>query len=235
MGANVSTPDKFAPVPGYAAGDRVRVRRGVTDPEYPDLPLGGWAGTVVEVDARSSPTTYRVRWSRETLRHVHPIYERRAERDGFEFGSMWLGNDDLEPDGGGSVSVEPPTSIITKPLSLTDQDDRIRAVFGLTSDDLVPDVSPTTLRAYHEHLLRHLPVPVEARYDPEHGPGGPVTVLGLSGPDEDVWADGTCGLLCRAKLKGEVLEVPLADCRVKAGGPARQLLADYGYWFGNFG
>ena len=44
-----------------------------------------------------------------------------------------------------------------------------------------------------------------------------------------------CGLLCRAKHSGEVIEVSLADCRAKAGGPARQLLDDYGYWFGNFG
>jgi hypothetical protein len=213
----------------------VRVRKGVADPEYPDLPLGGWAGAVIEIDARSPPPTYLVRWSRETLRLVHPIYERRAERDGFEFGSMWLGADDLEPDDGGPLAVEPPTNIVTKPLSMADQDDRIRAVFGLTGDDLVPDVNPTTLRTYFEYLSRHLRVPVEAKYDPEHGPRGPVTVLGLSEPDEDVWADGTCGLLCRAKLKDEVIEVVLADCRANAGGPARQLLADYGYWFGNFG
>jgi hypothetical protein len=191
---------------------------------------------VVEVDARSLPPTVLVRWSRETLRLVHPIYERRAERDGFEFGSMWLGADDLEPDDGSPVAVEPPTNIVTRPLSPTDQDDRLRAVFGLTGDDLVPDMNPTTLRTYYEYLSRHLRVPIEAKYDPEDGPGGPVTVLGLSEPDDDdVWADGTCGLLCRAKLKGEVIEISLADCEAKKGSHGRQLLADYGYWFGNFG
>lgn len=220
----------------YAVGDRVRVRRGVADPEYPDLPLGGWAGTVAEVEAvaRSSPATYLVRWSRDTLCQAHPVYGRRAERDGFEFGAMWLGAGDLEPDDGTPVAVEPPAAIVTRPLSSADQDDRIRAVFGLTADDLVPDVNPTTLRAFHEHLSRHLRCPVGVKYEPEYGPRGPVTVLGLSEPDEDEWADGVCGLLCRAKLTGEVVEVPLADCRAKAG-PARRLLADYRYWFVNFG
>ena len=231
----MTKPDKPNGGHQYAAGDRVRVRRGVADPEYPDLPLGGWAGIVAEVDPRSSPPTYLVRWSRETLRHAHPVYERRAERDEFEFGSMWLGAGDLEPDDGTPVSVEPPTNVVTRPLSMADQDDRIRAVLGLTGDDPLPAVGETTLRAFHEYLSRHLRVPVEARYDPEYGPGGPVTVLGLGEPDEDVWADGMCGLLCRARLKGEVIEVSLADCRARAGDPARQLLADYCYWFGNFG
>ena len=53
----MSKPDQSAGR-DYAAGDRVRVRRGVTDPEYPDLPLGGWAGTVAEVDTRSSPPPF---------------------------------------------------------------------------------------------------------------------------------------------------------------------------------
>ncbi len=227
-------PLKPTPRRQYAAGDRVRVRRGVTDPEYADLPLGGWAGTVADVDTRPSPPTYLIRWDRETLRQAHPVYKRRSERDGFEFGSMWLGADDLEPDDGRPVSVEPPTSIVTKPLSRADQDDRIRAVFGLTSDDLLPDVNPTTIRVFHEYLTQQMPFPVEAKYDPEYGTGGQITILGLSEPDEELWADGTCGLLCRAMLKGEAIEVALADCRAKKGSPGRQILADYGYWFGNF-
>ena len=32
----------------FAVGSRVRVRRGTIDPDYPDIPLGGWTGTVLE-------------------------------------------------------------------------------------------------------------------------------------------------------------------------------------------
>ncbi len=85
--------------PEYTLGDRVRVRRGVTDPDFPDLTIGGWAGTVADADTRSSPPNYLIRWSRETLRAVHPIHRKRAERDGFEIDEMWLGADDLEPAG----------------------------------------------------------------------------------------------------------------------------------------
>lgn len=218
----------------YATGDRVRVRRGATDPDYPDLPIGGWAGTVTQIE-NGSPPTYLIRWSRETLLAVHPVHRKRSERDGFEIEEMWLSVDDLEPDDGTGIAVEQPTNIVTKPLSTADQDDRIRAVFGLTTDDSLPDVGEETLRAFHRYLSHHLRFPVEASWNPPSGPAQRVTVLGLSDPDEDVWADGMCGLLCRAKLKGEVAEVALADCEAKGGSPNRQILADYGYWFGNFG
>ena len=226
---------KSAGGPAYTVGDRVRVRRGVTDPDFSDLPIGGWAGTVSEVDTRSSPPLYLVRWSRETLHAVHPVHRKRAERDGFEIGEMWLAADDLETDDGTGPGIEPPTNIVTKPLSTADQDDRIRAVFSLTSDDPLPDVGAETLRAFHEYLSRHLRFPVEAAWNPPTGRARRVTVIGLSEPDADLWADGMCGLLCRVLLDGEVIEVALADCEAKGKAPGRQLLADYGYWFGNFG
>ncbi len=231
----MSKPDKPAAGRNHAVGDRVRVRRGVTDPDFPDLPIGGWVGTVAEIEPGSSPPIYRIRWSPEILLAVHPIYRKRAERDGFEIGEMSLGADDIESDDGNPVSVERPTNIVTKPLSMADQDDRIRAVFGLTSDDPLPDVGEETLRAYHEYLSHHLRFPFEASWNPPSGPAQRVTAIGLSDPDEDLWADGMCGLLCRANHNGEVIEVSLADCEAKKGSPGRRLLADYGYWFGNFG
>lgn len=33
----------------FSVGDRGRVKHGVTDVDYPDMPLGGWAGTITEV------------------------------------------------------------------------------------------------------------------------------------------------------------------------------------------
>ena len=51
-------------VTDFRVGDKVRVKHGVTDVEYADMPMGGWAGTVTDVDKRG---VYTVRWSRETL------------------------------------------------------------------------------------------------------------------------------------------------------------------------
>ena len=34
----------------FSVGDAVRVRFGVTDPDFPDIPFGGWAGAITEVE-----------------------------------------------------------------------------------------------------------------------------------------------------------------------------------------
>jgi hypothetical protein len=229
--------DASKPSPGraFAVGDRVRVRRGVTDPDFPDLPIGGWAGTVVEVQTQESPPTCLVRWGRATLDAVHPVFRKRSERDGFDIGEMWLGHDDLEPDDGAGVGIEQPSALVTKPLSADDQDDRVRAVLGLTSDDSIPLVDEQTLRAFHEHLSAKLTFPIRASLEPEGGPARPITILGLAEPDDDLGADDGVGLICRGTVAGRAVEVPLAECVPEPRSPYRQHLADYAYWFWNCG
>jgi hypothetical protein len=46
-------PRKPSTPPTFAVGDRVRVTYGVPDPDFPDIPLGGWAGIVAEVSDES--------------------------------------------------------------------------------------------------------------------------------------------------------------------------------------
>ena len=58
--------------------------------------MGGWAGTVKEVERAEGQTTYLIAWGRATLRGMHPVYKKRCERDGLELESMWLGDEDLE-------------------------------------------------------------------------------------------------------------------------------------------
>ena len=51
---------------------------------------------------------------------------------------------------------------MTKPLSPKDEDDRMRMVFGLTSNDPLPEVDDETLETYHKHLSKNLAFPFEA-------------------------------------------------------------------------
>ena len=131
---------KARPLARFTAGAQVCVKPGTTVPDFEDIPLGGWAGAIREVDQRSSPPTYLIEWNRHTLDHMHSVYRKRCERDGLEPESMWLGEDDIEPATGGPVVIEQPASIVTRPLNEKDHDDRVRIALGLTGDDPLPEV-----------------------------------------------------------------------------------------------
>jgi len=188
----------------YGVGHHVRVKPGTTDPDFPDIPLGGWAGTIRDVNQRSN----------------HP---------------MWLGEDDIEPDGGRPVVIEQPTSIVTRPLSKNDPDDRIRAIFGLTSDDPLPPANVENLRRYGSYLRSQLSFPFQGSYTVEIGPFEEakylITVLGMLDGD---YCDEEEGMLCKAEQHGESVELPLADIEISDNPHHHQLVEDYSYWFGNW-
>jgi hypothetical protein len=222
--------------PEFKVGDKVRVKHGVKDVDYPDMPMGGWAGAVIEVQGSD---TFTLRWTDETLAAIHPVFKKRCEKDGLELEIYTLTGDDLEPDIGAPREIEQPTEIKTKPLSPRDEDDRIRMVFGLTSDDPLPEVDDDTLETYRDYLAAHLSFPFEAEHTPEKGPmfGRRTTMLkvtGLGDPDEEPpYIDDMYGLLCDAVAdKGKVV-VPLGELEVSKGKPNRQLIKDYCYWFWN--
>ena len=106
----------------------MRVKYGVTDPDFPDIPLGGWAGTSPKSISRAGLPLFLVEWNQSTLDNMHPIFRKRCERDGLEETSSWLGKEDLEADVGEPVPMEQPTQIVTRPLNKGNQEDRIRAV-----------------------------------------------------------------------------------------------------------
>jgi hypothetical protein len=229
-----TVPKKPRPPARFAFGELVRVRAGIMDPDFADIPLGGWAGTITEVDQRSAPLTYLIEWDKRTVDHMHPVYRKRCERDGLGLESMWLGQDDLEPDTGEPAVIEQPTGIRTRPLNPKDEDDRVRVALGLTSDDPLPDVEEQTLLAYHRYLAAHLSFPFEAKWEPEYGPRPTIRITGLGDSEDGPCVDEMYGLLCEARAEGRVIDVPLAECEGKKGSPGRQLLKDYSYWFWNW-
>jgi len=82
--------------PAFAVGSLVRVRSGARSNVYPDLPLGGWTGTVCgqENDLRL------VRLSAATLAAVAPDFRERLAA------GIWLPSDQLEADPGEPLMLE---------------------------------------------------------------------------------------------------------------------------------
>lgn len=223
--------------PRFEPEMRVRVKPGVCDPDFPDIPLGGWAGTVKEVERAKGENTYLIAWDQATLRGMHPIYKKRCERDGLELGSMWLGDEDLEPDDGTLVTLEQPTSIVTKSLSEKAQDDRVRIALGLTHDDPLPEVNHETLLAYHRYLSKDLACPFKARYEKRIGWSErvemPLTVTGLLQPEECV-IDEAYGIIATGRDAEESVDFPLAEVEVKGPSPSCRMVRDYAHWFHNW-
>jgi hypothetical protein len=222
----------------FRVGDKVRVKSGVMDPDFEDIPLGGWAGTIKKIETSGDPITVEIVWDKRTLAGMHPVYRLRCERDDLEMETMYLDEEDIERDDGTPFLMEQPTQIVTRPLSKDDEDDRIRAVFGLTHDDPLPAVKRKTLLTYHRYLAEHLKFPFKGIYQREAGSffmqSSSITVTGLVNPREyDL--DESSGLVCAGRVQKERIQVRLVDVDVKKNDRNHTTLSDYSLWFTNFG
>jgi hypothetical protein len=234
----MNEPDEPTTPARFTSGDKVRVKYGETDPDFPDIPLGGWSGTIEQIEQFDEEITYQIEWDKRTLDGMHPIYAKRCERDGLEITSMWLGAESIEPDEGAPVPIEQPTRIITPPLSKDDQEDRVRMALGLTRDDPLPDVSHDTLLTYHRYLTKNLKFPFNAFCGEEEiGPGArkriTMRVTALLDPEEDGPIEED-GLICLGHERDEEVVFPLGEVEVGKKTPNYRLVSDYAFWFHNW-
>ena len=225
--------DKGSGIPRFKVGDKVRVKPGVNDSVFPDMPLGGWTGTVTEIIKDRAQINCLFKLDDRTLASIHPIYRKRCDRDGLDFEIMSLGEEDLEPDDGTPVPIEQPTEIKTPPLSEKDQDDRVRMAFGLTHDDPIPLVSPETLLTYYRYLSAHLRFPFFSFIWEKTGSFSRkkvmVPISRLDPPVEDEF-DEEAGLYGIGVHHDEEIEFPLEVIELKKQDPNYQLISDYTYW-----
>jgi hypothetical protein len=214
----------------FSKGDLVRVKSGVVHHRYPDIPMGGWVGKIKRI-GWLTPVGYAVHWTQPTLEQIHPIYLKRCQRDHAKPHRFWLEEDQLEAAVDETpAAMDQPTSIVTRPLSESEFDDRIRMVFGLTSDDPLPKADEPRQRQFLDYLKARLSFPFEADYWPTSALGphesGIVTVLGFSDPP----LDPTAGIVCEAHKKKKHVQVPLAGLQVKEDDPNSQHVHDYTDW-----
>jgi hypothetical protein len=222
----------------FKVGDRVRVKQGVSDPDFPDMALGGWTGTITEVLEHKGKINCIFELDERTLASIHPIFKRRCEIEGLDHGFMALGQEDIEPDDGTLFPIEQPRAIVPRPLSPNDEFDRIRMALGLTHDDLIPDVTRETLLAYRRYLATHLTFPILVTSWEKSGPfvtrKVTIAILALVEP-EGGGIDEVHGLIGLGRSPtGQEIELPLDEIELGRKDPNRRLLADYSSWFQNW-
>ena len=221
---------KHATKATFAKGDLVRVKPGIVHDHYPDIPLGGWVGKIIEI-AWITPAAYDVGWTRTSLAQTHPVYLKRCQRDRIKSDKYWLEGDQLETTSEETPSqMEQPTNIITPPLSENNPQDRVRAVFGLTSDDALPEAKEQTQQQFFDHLNANLSFPFNADYWPTTAgsaqTSGEVTFLGFADPP----IDPNDGILCHAHKGKRELRVPLFLVDASDDNPNFRYVEEYAFW-----
>ena len=80
-----------------AVGTRVRVKPGVTAPEFADVSCAGWTGQITERVGKKTAPKYVVAWDDATLAALPAGYRERCEQKGLLFEMSCFGGEDLEP------------------------------------------------------------------------------------------------------------------------------------------
>lgn len=81
------------------AGSPVRVKPGVTMPEFQDVDISGWTGVISDSQGRGADVKYFVEWDGPTLARMPETYRAHCEAQGLYHGMACLRGSDVEAAG----------------------------------------------------------------------------------------------------------------------------------------
>lgn len=76
-------------------GKSIRVREGVTMPEFPGVSIAGWTGSIVEAGAGDAPTLI-IEWDSASMAKMPAEYQQHCESQGLYSGMACLQFGDVE-------------------------------------------------------------------------------------------------------------------------------------------
>lgn len=82
---------------GGLEGSRIRVKDGVTSPEFPEVSLAGWTGTVVETSGKPPEMKVVIEWDGETMAKMPAEYVTKCEAQQLYYQMACLTEADVEP------------------------------------------------------------------------------------------------------------------------------------------
>ena len=80
-------------------GTTVRVKPGVSVPEFPAVSCAGWSGTVVECVGTKTAPKYVIEWDEATVEQMPRSYIEQCESQNLFYRMACLSSEDLEPAG----------------------------------------------------------------------------------------------------------------------------------------
>jgi hypothetical protein len=232
--------------PVLKVDDAVRVKDGVMDPDYEEQCIGGWTGTITDIDRSTSPPLVLITWDEKTLTElIGAEVLARADRHGLRGDCMWLDLTDIERLELAQGTQPPQPARLDTRLHeghgepVAEADLRIAQIFGLSESEELPDVTEATLESYHQYLCTHLRFPFEGEYSRETGPLQDTSyVMKVTGLADMEDCDEFYGLLCEGRQEGRQsrrrVVVPLAEIEVGSEDSNFQLIDDYRGWFWNY-
>lgn len=84
-------------VAGLPTGTLVRVKQGVMSPEFPEVSIAGWTGSVMESTGKPPTMSYIVEWDQQTLSAMPAEYVQKCEAQQLYHRMASLAETDLEP------------------------------------------------------------------------------------------------------------------------------------------
>ena len=82
---------------GGLEGTRIRVKPGVNSPEFSEISVAGWTGTVVETSGKPPAQMVIVEWDPTTLAAMPPEYLAKCESQQLYHLMASLSANDIEP------------------------------------------------------------------------------------------------------------------------------------------
>ena len=82
---------------GGLDGSRIRVKEGVQSPEFPEISLAGWTGTVVETSGKPPEQKVIIEWDAATIAAMPKEYVSKCESEQLYYVMASLGSGDVEP------------------------------------------------------------------------------------------------------------------------------------------
>ena len=81
---------------GDLEGSRIRVKPGVSSPEFPEISLAGWTGTIVESTGKPPEQKVIIEWDAATLAAMPAEYISKCESGQLFHMMASLGSNDVE-------------------------------------------------------------------------------------------------------------------------------------------